>query len=463
MSNALDHMTEIIAHHVDSSAMRVLIPTLLFLKHANQTGLVGNNHSTWESLRQNQNGLDAGPLLQLAADEIIELRPQLADALPDNLSTHVVAPRETAKLIDLIEQMPAADYAIGDAYQYILRRFTPQSARHQGQFFTPPSVVELIARLIHPLAQSVYDPAAGAATLLTQVHRKLATTDRVIPVYGQEINPLTVRLARMNLIIQNADADVKLGNTLEQDAFPDLLADAVVANPPFNAKYDHKSKSAIETRWRFGEPPANNANFAWLQHCLHHTSTNGSAVVIMPPSSLNSGRAQETTIRVNMVENHHVHAIISLPTSLFMTTQVPIVMWVMAKTKLQNDSILMIDAASLGTMVDRTQRALTPPDIDRIADTYRNWQNHPELYQEQPGFTRAVNIEQVRKSAHSLNPASYVGTVPSEEEEIPFALRFQQLAAEWQELRRQDEILNQRIDQIFTNLRLDTPSTTTPT
>ena len=385
MQKALDKMTEALAHNVDPAGMRTLIPTLLFIRHTSQNGLLGDSSPTWETLRRNPDSLELGPLMERAASEIRKLNPTIADALPESLEHYRSGTRETELLLQLVEQLADDVPDMGDAYQYILHEFTPRSAKNQGQFFTPPSVADLMSRLINPDAQSVYDPAAGAGTLLVHAHRRLKENGQNVNVYGQEINSLSVRLARMNAIIQQADADIRLGNTLADDAFTDLRADAVVANPPFNARYDDKSAAAIDPRWKFGPPPDNNANYAWLQHCLHHTSPNGTALVLMPMSSLNSNNKREKHIRRRLLEENHIQAIIQLPASLFMTTQVSAVIWMLGKTGKPRDEVLMVDASDMGHMVDRTRRELSQQDVAKIADTCNGWKQ-PQASTHEPGF-----------------------------------------------------------------------------
>ena len=456
MQKALDKMTESLAHNVDPAGMRTIIPTLLFIRHTSRNGLLADNCTTWETLKRNPDSLELGPLMERAAVDIRKLNPTLADALPESLEHYRISIRETGLLLQIMEDMADQVPDMGDAYQYILHEFTPKSAKHQGQFFTPSSVADLMSRLIDPDAQSVYDPAAGAGTLLVHAHRRLTENEQNVNVYGQEINNLSVRLARMNAIIQQADADIRLGNTLSDDAFPELRADAVVANPPFNARYDDKSAAAIDQRWKFGPPPDNNANYAWLQHCLHHTAPDGTAVVLMPPGSLSSSNKREKHIRRRMLEDNHIQAIISLPTSLFMTTQVSAVIWVLGKPSKPRDQVMMIDASQMGRMIDRTRRELSPEDIQKVADTYNGWKHHPKQHEQRPGFARAASIAQMRNSDYKLGPGQHVDIAPTADEQPSFEVQMQKLAAEWKDLCQESEVLNKRIDQIFTNLGLAT-------
>ena len=413
MQRTIENITKMLAHQVDPAAMRTIVPTLLFIRNLGPPNDAGPSPTPWDTLRQNPDGLNLDELIEQTRKDIATADPQLADAMPRSEQAQRLRAGETKQLTELIDRL-TADTDIGDAYQQILHRLTPRSAQRQGQFFTPASVAELMAKLIPARAQSIYDPAAGAGNLLIHGHDRMSKTGADVVACGQEINPATVRLAKMNLAIRNINAELREGDTIERDLFPGLLADAVVANPPFGMKFKG-SKEPIEPRWKFGEPPPSNANFAWLQHCLHHTSNRGTALVIMPSGTLQSTQGNERKIRKNMIENGNVRAIIALPPKLFATTTVPVVIWIMAKAGIPERGTLMVDAHDMGSHLNRRQNELSQEEIGKIAQCVEEWRRRPGEHPDQPGLTKAVTQQEMRENEFSLNPARYVEPPPRDE------------------------------------------------
>ena len=410
MEKSLENITEMLAHHMDAADMRTIVPTLLFIRHLGHQAEAASSQTAWDTMRHNPEGLQLDALIERAREQTAAHDQQLAEAMPQSQQAKRLGPQETKLLIKMIDQL-AEDADIGEAYQQILHRFTPSSAQRQGQFFTPPSVAELVAGLIPDHARSVYDPAAGAGTLIIHGHERMSKAGHAATACGQEINPTTIRLARMNLTIRDIAADIREGDTIERDLFPDLKADAVVANPPFNMKFKG-STAPIEHRWKFGAPPPSSANFAWLQHCLHHTAQGGTAVVIMTPSSLQNARGNERKIRQRMIENGNVAAIIALPPKLFATTTVPAAVWVMTGTGIPGRSTLMVDAQQMGHPMNRRQNELSPDEIKEITDRVNEWQLQPDEHVERPGVTRAVTAQDMRQNEFSLSPTRYIMPPP---------------------------------------------------
>ena len=247
-----------------------------------------------------------------------------------------------------------------------------------------------------------------------------------LSIYGQESNPTTVKLAKMNLAIRGIDANIQFGDTFSNDLHPDLKADYVIANPPFNISDWKGEQLRDDKRWKYGIPPTGNANYAWLQHFIHKLSPNGTAAIVLANGSMNSNTGNEGEIRKAMIEAGLVDCMVALPSQLFYNTMIPACLWFLAKNKTnskfrnRSKEILFIDARNLGVMVNRKNRELASFDIDQITDTYHNWRNINGSYQDIAGFCKAASMEEVAENNFVLMPGRYVGTEEELEDLIPF-------------------------------------------
>lgn len=338
---------------------------------------------------------------------------------------------------------------LGHVYEYFLGQFALAEGKKGGQYYTPKSIVTLIVEMLQPFQGRVYDPAMGSGGFFVQSEEfvgrhagqiKSSKTD--ISVYGQESNPTTWRLAAMNMAIRGIDFNFGPGpaDTLLNDLHPDLRADYVMANPPFNMKEWWSEKLAHDPRWMVGTPPQGNANFAWLQHMLWHLAPTGSMALLLANGSMSSNTNNEGEIRKGLVEKDYVECMVALPGQLFTNTQIPACIWFLTRDKQNGFALdkrkrdrrgefLFIDARQMGYMKDRVLRDFTDEDIQKIADTFHAWQQG-EGYEDVPGFCKSATLDEVRKHEHVLTPGRYVGAAEQEEDGEPFAEKMQRLTAQ---------------------------------
>lgn len=378
----------------------------------------------------------------------------------DNSSLKGVLPKVYAKtnldkqslgsLIDLIGTIALGDKVsrskdiLGQIYEYFLGRFALAEGKKGGQFYTPRNVVELLVQLIEPYEGRVFDPCCGSGGMFVQSDRfvkihqdhytngknkvQLNPSDR-ISIYGQESNETTWRLCKMNLAIRGIDSsNVKWNNegSFLNDAHKDLKADFIIANPPFNDSDWSGELLRNDGRWLYGSPPSSNANFAWFQHFLYHLSPTGVAGIVMHGGAASNKGQQESAIRKKIVEANLVDCIVALPTQLFYNTTLPVHLWILRRNKSSNknfknrpNEILMIDAYNLGTMIESTQRELSDSDLLQISETYHDWRNSSETYNDTPGFCKSVSLIDITAKSFILAPNRYIDRV-KRHREIPF-------------------------------------------
>ena len=345
---------------------------------------------------------------------------------------------------------------LGHVYEYFLGQLALAEGKQGGQYYTPKSIVTLIVEMLQPYSGRVYDPAMGSGGFFVssdkfieehakEQHYDAEEQKKHISLYGQESNPTTWKLAAMNMAIRGIDFNFgkKNADSFTDDQHPDLRADFVMANPPFNIKDWWSESLADDVRWKYGTPPKGNANFAWLQHMLHHLAPTGSLALLLANGSMSSNTSGEGEIRQRLVESDLVECMVALPGQLFTNTQIPACIWFLTKDKAnglvlnekkrdRRNEFLFIDARNLGFMRDRVLRDFTRADIAKIADAFHAWQGH-DHYEDVPGFCRSASIDEIIKHDYVLTPGRYVGAADLEDDDEPFADKIARLTAQLSE------------------------------
>ena len=349
---------------------------------------------------------------------------------------------------------------LGHVFEYFLGEFALAEGKKGGQFYTPGSVVELLVEMLEPYEGRVLDPCCGSGGMFVQSEKFV--TERQgkihdISIYGQESNQTTWRLAKMNLAIRGVDSSqVKWNNegSFLNDAHGDLKVDYIIANPPFNVSDWSGDLLRQDGRWRYGTPPAGNANYAWIQHFIHHLAPGGQAGFVLAKGALTSKTSGEGEIRKALVEAGLIDCIVNLPAKLFLNTQIPASLWFLSRNRAngkfrdRNREILFIDARNLGHLINRRTRKLSTEDIRRIADAYHNWRCQGDgpspPYEDVKGFCNAASVERVKELDYVLTPGRYVG-LAEEEDDFDFGERFAGLKAEFEGQLKEEAELNRRI------------------
>ena len=441
----------------------------------------------WENLRAHAKQANIGRRIDAALDAIEADNPRLKGILDKRFGRAQLEPGKLGELVDLVSTIGfgAGDKAkdvLGEVYEYFLGQFASAEGKKGGQFYTPASVVKVLVEILGPHQGKVYDPCCGSGGMFVQSEKFVESHGGRfgdLSIYGQEANPTTWRLVAMNLAIRGMDFNLgkEPADTFHRDQHPDLRADYVLANPPFNISDWGGERLADDRRWQFGTPPAGNANYAWLQHILHHLSARGQAGVVLANGSMSSNQNSEGTIRQAMVERDVVEVMVALPPQLFFNTQIPACLWFLAKDKTKNGrdrrgEVLFIDARKLGRMEGRVFRVFDDEDIARIGDTVHRWREDgfahnmpfaqdnevaaptgrnppgsrktvpaerspqgeveasPEPYTDIPGFCRSVPLAEIAEHGYVLTPGRYVGAEDIEDDDEVFSDKMDRLTAQ---------------------------------
>ena len=405
----------------------------------------------WPHLAARAHTAEIGALVDDAMRAVERSNPSLQGILPRNYERPDLDKQRLGELIDLVSTIglgapeDRSRDVLGRVYEYFLTSFAAAEGKNGGQFYTPRSVVRLLVEMLAPYKGTVYDPACGSGGLFVQSERFIEEhggRPGDIAVYGQESNPTTWRLAKMNLALRGIPCDLgpEHADSFHRDLHRDLRADYVLANPPFNCRDWGRERLVDDPRWRYGLPPERSANFAWVQHFIHHLAPRGLAGFVLANGAMSSVTAGEGDIRRAIVEDDLVDCMVALPSKLFYSTQIPVSLWFLARDKAdprlrdRRGETLFIDARALGQMVDRVHRELADADIARLAGTYHAWRGDPgaDAYADVAGFCRAVALPELRASAHTLVPGHYVGGAAPAPAGAgrPFVERFAPLAAE---------------------------------
>jgi type I restriction enzyme M protein len=404
-----------------------------------------------------------------AMDAIEKDNPSLRGVLSKDYARPALDKQRLGELIDLIGSISLnrngngrAKDVLGRVYEYFLGQFADAEGKKGGQFYTPQSIVKLLVEVLAPAAESrFYDGCFGSGGMFVQSERFIEMHEHrrgKISIFGQESNSTTFRLGKMNLAIRGIDAKLELGDTFRDDKFPDLKVDYVLANPPFNDS-DYYRKEDDE-RWKFGVPPAGNANYAWLQHFISKLAPNGTAGIVLSNGSMSSDIATEGEIRRSLIENDLIDCMVALPPQLFYNTQIPACLWFLARnktnSKLRNRSheILFIDARDLGAMISRRQKTLTDDDITKIAGAYHEWRSKEShaRYVDAPGFCKAISIQEIRKNNYVLTPSRYIDFRQVEDDGEAFGDKMSRLTADLKEQMTRASTLDDQIKITLANI-----------
>ncbi|MBN1537650.1 MAG: SAM-dependent DNA methyltransferase [Anaerolineales bacterium] len=420
----------------------------------------------WQYLQDRAKQPEIGKMLDDAMDAIERINQPLRGVLPKIYADPELNKQRLGELIDLIgtigfqQDDHQSQDLLGRVYEYFLGQFADAEGKKGGQFYTPASIVKLLVEMLEPYNGRVYDGCCGSGGMFVQSEKFVLNHQgniKDLSIFGQESNPTTLRLAKMNLAIRGIDAKLELGDTFLNDRHPDLKADFILANPPFNVSDWSGDQLRDDIRWQYGVPPTGNANYAWLQHFIHKLSPSGTAGIVLANGSMNSNTGGEGEIRKNMIEAGLVDCMVALPAQLFYNTMIPACLWFLARNRTggsatrpnfrdRSNEILFIDARKMGVMINRRNREFTNDDIAKIAGTYHKWRASTGSatagnYQDIPGFCKAAPLDEVRANNNVLMPGRYVGTEEAEDDGVPFDEKMKTLTAQLAEqFTRGDEL-----------------------
>jgi len=425
----------------------------------------------WSTLKAGAKLTGIGKMVDDAMVAIERDNPSLKGVLPKDYARPALDQQRLGQLIDLVSNIGLGDEesrskdVLGRVYEYFLSQFASAEGKKGGQFYTPRHVVRLLVEMLAPYKGRVYDPCCGSGGMFVQsvefvkAHRSgNGNGGRVVSevsVFGQESNPTTWRLAKMNLAIRGIDGNLgpEHGDSFHRDFHPDLKADYVLANPPFNDSNWGGDRLRDDRRWRYGVPPVSNANFAWVQHFIYHLAPTGMAGFVLANGSMSSNQSGEGEIRKSIIEADLVDCMVALPGQLFYSTQIPACLWFLARDRKngrfrdRRGETLFIDARKMGVLIDRVHRELTAEEIAKIAETYHTWRGDSVSgkYEDVPGFCKSAKTDEIKKNGYVLTPGRYVGAEAAEDDGEPFEEKMKRLTARLEEQFDQSELLEKYI------------------
>jgi type I restriction enzyme M protein len=400
----------------------------------------------WDTLQANATQPTIGKMVDDAMIAIERDNPSLKGVLPKEYGRPSLDKTALGGLINLVARIPLVDKdheskdLLGRVYEYFLSEFASAEGKKGGQFYTPQCVVQVLVEMLAPYKGRVFDPCCGSGGMFVQSEKFIEHHGGLkgdISVYGQESNPTTWRLAKMNLAIRGIDNDLgtEHADSFHHDLHLDLKADYILANPPFNMSDWGGERLREDVRWKYGIPPVGNANYSWVQHFIHHLAPTGLAGFVLANGSMSSNTSGEGEIRKNIIEADLIDCMVALPGQLFYSTQIPVCLWFIARDKKNHrfkdrrGTILFIDARKMGSMRDRVHRELTTEDIGRIAGTYHAWRGDQGAgeYYDEPGFCKSASLEEVQNNGYVLTPGRYVGAEVVENDGEPFEEKMDRL------------------------------------
>ena len=406
----------------------------------------------WHHLQANAKQAEIGKIIDEAMVAIEKDNPQLKGVLSKDYARPALDKQRLGELIDLVGTIGLGDKEnrskdiLGRVYEYFLGQFASAEGKKGGEFYTPRCVVRLLVEMIEPYKGRVYDPCCGSSGMFVQSEEFIEKHGGRIgdlSIYGQESNPTTWKLAKMNLALRGIEANLgpHHADTFRSDLHKDLRADFILANPPFNMSDWGGENLKEDIRWKYGLPPTGNANFGWVQHMVHHLAPAGIAGFVLANGSMSSNQSGEGEIRKNLIEADLVDCMIGLPGQLFYGSPIPVCLWFVTKSKKNGKFIdrcgrtLFIDARKWGALVDRVHRELTDEEIERIAVTYHAWRGEKGAgkYEDIAGFCMSATLDDIRQHGHVLTPGRYVGTEEIDDDDEPFEDKMKRLRAKLQE------------------------------
>ena len=476
--------------HIDASEYKNVVLGLIFLKYISDrftqkhTQLVKEGEgfeedrdeytsegifwvpqeARWEVIAAAAHTPEIGKVIDNAMRQIEAENPQLRGILPKNFARPELDKQMLGEVVDLFTNVQMVSDAntqdvLGRTYEYCLAKFAEAEGKNAGEFYTPTCIVRTLVEIIQPFHGRVYDPCCGSGGMFVQSakfveHHSGNLND--ISVYGQESNPTTWKMAKMNLAIRGIDADLgpHAADTFTQDLHSDKRFDFILANPPFNVKDWHGDQLRDDPRWDYGIPPEGNANFAWLQHMVHHLNDHGRMGMVLANGSLSSQTGGEGEIRANVVRDDILEGIVALPDKLFYNTGIPACLWILDKDKKdhaeQQGKVLFIDARELGTMVNRKLRELKDDDIAKIAGAFSDFRKGN--IEEEKGFSAVATLDEIAKQDYILTPGRYVGIAETDDDDEPFDDKMKRLTGElskcFEESNRLQEEIKKNLEAI---------------
>ena len=393
----------------------------------------------WKHIQASAKQSTIGVVIDAAMDAVEKDNPALKGVLPRNYARESLDKRRLGELVDLFSNIKLHDGdsekdLLGEIYEYFIGMFADAEGKRGGEFFTPKSIVELLVQMLEPGKGRIYDPCCGSGGMFAYSEnfvKEHAGRIGDIAVYGQESNDATYKLARMNMAIRGIDADIRYGDTLHSDQHKDLKADYIIANPPFNISDWGAELLQNDVRFKYGVPPNGNANFAWVQHFIHHLSAKGTAGFVLANGSMSSQSSGEGDIRKRIIEADLVDAIVALPGQLFFNTGIPACLWFISRDRAnRSGKTLFVDAREMGELVTRRNKELSEEDISLIAEKYRQFKTADKAYVDEPGFVKVVTTAEIAENDYVLTPGRYVGFAAEEEDSEMFEDKMQRLTAE---------------------------------
>lgn len=404
----------------------------------------------WTYINENSKKPEIGQIIDKAMLAIEKENESLKGVLPKDYARPGLDKAKLGGIIDIFtfkvgDKESRRQDVLGRVYEYFIAKFASAEGKNAGEFYTPSSIVKLLVEMVEPYEGRIYDPCCGSGGMFVQSERFVEQHQGSIgdiAIYGQEYNLTTWKLAKMNLAIRGIDNDLgeQHADTFHNDQHKGLKADFILANPPFNSNEWGQERILDDYRWKYGIPPAGNANYAWIQHMISKLAPTGTAGFVLANGSMSTSTKGELEIRKNLIEEDLVECIVTLPGQLFYSTQIPVCLWFVTKNKekngkrARNNEILFIDGRNLGHMVNRTLKELSDDDILKIADTFRSWRGTVDTeYQDEQGFCKATSTDEVRDNEYILTPGRYVGLSAVEEDDEPFEQKMERITADLSE------------------------------